>query len=549
MGTMDQKEFWQQFDITATAAFIIRNCFQRIALQFPDELLKYSVEVVGTLKKEIGKQRNVSSHESVPVKLFVMADTTFGSCCADEVAAMHADAQCIVHYGNACLSRTSRLPVWYVFGRASLDVEDCSTQLLEFASKISKPVLVLFGLEYSPHLLNIQQKLSAIGNVNSNITFADVPSQCVLPSSANQKHEKDHGDGHSGTACEEHGCSHEDGGVESKIGVSRSGDTSHLTETCSCTASEVSSSGQSVISQHSLGGLKWIVQKDKTMEDYTIFWIGDECAGLTNVTLVYNTSSVVRYDCSNKKIFSDVPNQSKTLRRRYYCVERAKDANIVGIVVGTLGVAGYADVIQNVRKMVESAGKKAYTLVMGKPNPAKLANFPECEVFVLVACPQTALIDNREYLAPLLTPFEAELAFIEGNQWTGAYALEFNSNLGFPTTSEKSDETKGEEPRFSFFSGGYVDRKRLETKDLSEDGDSQAIVLSKSAEHALQLRANPSLSIITTERAALNITSGAEYLASRTYQGLDISEGGNPDFLALPGRKGRAAGYKDETTD
>lgn len=34
------------------------------------------------------------------------------------------------------------------------------------------------------------------------------------------------------------------------------------------------------------------------------------------------------------------------------------------------------------------AGKKTYTVLMGKPAPAKLANFPEVEVWVQVAEPQ-----------------------------------------------------------------------------------------------------------------------------------------------------------------
>ena len=33
---------------------------------------------------------------------------------------------------------------------------------------------------------------------------------------------------------------------------------------------------------------------------------------------------------------------------------------------------------------VNSAGKKTYTVLMGKPAPAKLANFPEVEVWVQV---------------------------------------------------------------------------------------------------------------------------------------------------------------------
>lgn len=40
------------------------------------------------------------------VGLFVMADTTYGSCCVDEVGASHIDADCVIHYGHTCLSQS-----------------------------------------------------------------------------------------------------------------------------------------------------------------------------------------------------------------------------------------------------------------------------------------------------------------------------------------------------------------------------------------------------------------------------------------------------------
>ena len=97
----------------------------------------------------------------------------------------------------------------------------------------------------------------------------------------------------------------------------------------------------------------------------------------------------------------------RELKRRYYMVQRARDAQVLGtyvratdtctcqcvpcsvslltqqrqpttgIVVGTLGVSRYLRVVASVRRLVERAGKKAYTLVVGKLNPAKLANFAE----------------------------------------------------------------------------------------------------------------------------------------------------------------------------
>ena len=50
---------------------------------------------------------------------------------------------------------------------------------------------------------------------------------------------------------------------------------------------------------------------------------------------------------------------------------------------------------------------------------AKLANFPEIDVFVLVACPETCLIDGKDYLQPIITPFEFEIACGKGTQWSG----------------------------------------------------------------------------------------------------------------------------------
>lgn len=51
--------------------------------------------------------------------------------------------------------------------------------------------------------------------------------------------------------------------------------------------------------------------------------------------------------------------------------------------MGTLGVSRYLRVVASVQRLVERAGKKAYTLVVGKLNPAKLANFAEARAFCI----------------------------------------------------------------------------------------------------------------------------------------------------------------------
>lgn len=75
--------------------------------QFPDNLLKDSTRVVTTLRKRLQTVREfdaTGSGDETDVGLFVMADTTYGSCCVDEVGASHINADCVIHYGHTCFS-------------------------------------------------------------------------------------------------------------------------------------------------------------------------------------------------------------------------------------------------------------------------------------------------------------------------------------------------------------------------------------------------------------------------------------------------------------
>ena len=99
-------------------------------------------------------------------------------------------------------------------------------------------------------------------------------------------------------------------------------------------------------------------------------------------------------------------------------------------MVGTLGDRGYLQAARHVRGLAQAAGKKTYTMLMGRPSPAKLANFPEIEVFVMVAdAPGLVLDDSKDYYAPVITPWEALLAFDADLEWTGEYKLGFQCLL------------------------------------------------------------------------------------------------------------------------
>jgi len=116
----------------------------RVALQFPDELLKDAPEVTWLIEEGIINSYTAASSNDddndetpefsspPPPLVFVLGDTTYGSCCPDEVAALHLNANILIHFGHACLSHAEKLPVLYSFGLSHWkDLEYCAAQVLK----------------------------------------------------------------------------------------------------------------------------------------------------------------------------------------------------------------------------------------------------------------------------------------------------------------------------------------------------------------------------------------------------------------------------------
>jgi diphthamide biosynthesis protein 2 len=130
--------------------------------------------------------------------------------------------------------------------------------------------------------------------------------------------------------------------------------------------------------------------------------------------------------------------------------------------------------IKHLRELIAARQKKSYTVAVGKLNPAKLANFLEVECFVLVACPENTLIDSKEFLRPIVTPYELELA-LTSKSWSGDYILDFTALLSSSTfgqnhvdpalrpegdASDVDDDNDADRPVYSSTTGKYRHPKR-----------------------------------------------------------------------------------------
>ncbi|KAJ2995645.1 hypothetical protein NUW58_g1215 [Xylaria curta] len=267
-----------------------------------------------------------------------------------------------------------------------------------------------------------------------------------------------------------------------------------------------------------------------------------------------------------------VPDPSATpsmLRRRYGLVLRLATASIIGILVNTLSVKSYMSTISLLREQIAAAGKKSYTIVVGKLNAAKLANFAEIDGWVVVGCWESGLVDQDGLFKPVVTPFELGLALQsdESRIWTGEWwgGIEGVKSTADPDTGSPGPEDAAEVETPEDVEGDIDDEESeppvfdLRTGKLISNSRPMRVAIRSAPSTTNGTRPNgpttatqPDSSAIVkrgaTEIALINgvASPGAEFLRSkRTWQGLgsDFNPGEDEASTVVEeGRRGVARG-------
>ncbi|CAG5124338.1 unnamed protein product [Candidula unifasciata] len=483
------------YEINKSVVWITQGGFKRVALQFPDELLVDAAYVAARIQEKVED-----------ALVFILGDTSYGSCCVDEISAQHYKADCIIHFGRSCLSPTGRLPVLYIFGKSNIIVDDCVHQLAEVCSDTYMKAVLVYDTVYSHAIDEIFSKLRCIFK-HLILSELAVPKH-LLTSTTSQ------------------------GSEVSDIVTSPVADDIVVNHTSQATSSSKSQPASSFISKY---GRTIEIPITEDIDSYSFIFIGDtEGSSLTNLMMTFNRCPFYSYNPLNMKSRKETLNVNKALMKRYYLIERAKDANIVGIVVGTLGVASYRNVIEHLKLLLKKAGKKSYTFVVGKLNPAKLANFAEVDIYVLVACPESTLLDQSDFYRPIVSPLEMEIACNQAREWTGEYSTDFRDILpGASLHVENADTGEGDNIRTDV---------SLISNRVRALGVKETTGVSSVSSQDLLLRSE-SLAV-----ASLAENAG-EFLASRSWKGLERKLGETPVIKAAEGQFGIAAGYQHELAD
>ncbi|XP_054012518.1 2-(3-amino-3-carboxypropyl)histidine synthase subunit 2 [Hylaeus anthracinus] len=434
------------YDVEKCGKWIDACNLNKVCLQFPDNLLTDSVEVALRLENHIGK------------KVYILGDTTCGSCCVDEIAAQHINADSIIHFGHACLNPTARLPVYHVLPKNEVDIKEVVDKFKSNFEDNSKRILFFYDVAYAHKIESIHEILSPI---YKNLIFSSL--NCT-----------------------------------SNVQFTDTRDNSSIV----------------------ILGRSFKLEKEYKVEDYEAFFLGSN--GKTFSILAITISAKRWYYFDNNNIIEYEALNTPWLKRRRFLIEKLKDAKVVGIVVATLGIKDYLKILTLVKSILKQKNKKSYILSVGKINPTKLANFPEIDAFVVITCPENEIFDSREFLKPILMPYEVELAFNSSRELYGEYCMDFRQILP----------------------GGmnYVEFKASTNSDVSLiTGE-----LRNCDENAPCTDTMDALAIKNSTGVVAIGKAGAEFLHNRSWKGVEQRLGKDAVHSAEIGRHGIPNCYENE---
>ncbi|KAL3123637.1 hypothetical protein niasHT_005665 [Heterodera trifolii] len=325
----------------------------KTALQLPDELLKHSFLLVEAVERRVESTGIWEEHRG---RLYVLADTSYRSCCLDEIAAEHVACDSIVHFGDACLSaRSSSIPALYIFCRHPFELEKFVEQ---------------FRIEFSEFGTEKQW------------------DDCLLLCEAAYTH------------------------IQSSLGSAISRVLPPSVRLLNFEVSALNSPSSSILGRQVPDGFVIDQCSEKKQHCFLLF-VGSTDSPLlpiAHMTFRHIEKTVVYTPETGQFNASDTLT-NRMLLRRLYLIERLRDARTVGLVVGAVALRGCREAVARVRKLCEMAGKKLYVMYIGKLNEAKLSNFGiDVEVFVLLSCPFGIILDGTKFCRPILSVFEAEVA-------------------------------------------------------------------------------------------------------------------------------------------
>ncbi|KAJ1758161.1 Diphthamide biosynthesis protein 1 [Coemansia sp. RSA 2523] len=155
-----------------------------------------------------------------------------------------------------------------------------------------------------------------------------------------------------------------------------------------------------------------------------IVYLGDGRFHLESIMIHNPEIPAYAYNPYNKKFTRERYSHDEMHSLRKNAVASAKQAKKFGLILGTLGRQGSPKVLEELQERLEQRNIAYEVILLSEIFPQKLAQFPDIDCWVQIACPRLSIDWGYAFPKPLLTPYEANVA-LDAIEWQDTYPMDF----------------------------------------------------------------------------------------------------------------------------
>jgi diphthamide biosynthesis protein 2 len=494
-------------DYEDIAATIMNNGYKRVALQFPDAYLCVSLTIMQLLKEAVRMRQMVPEAEkSETPSFYILGDHSMSPCCTDVIGAVHINADFIVTFGTMCFSRADpKVPVYFVQGTFPLGSIERMSELIANAAAESDANHVYLMLDAavgrSCHQFATQLQAQC-QSINASLLLHFPLFETVRLPCATGVNQSDSDDHH-------------------WMFLNRKFEVSPPSE------------GSLILYVAPSQGEMW------------------EWRSLLCSTRLPVCSILLHPTPTASPIAETRRQQNQLLKQRGLCIEKVKNAQLVGIVVQPHCPPA---LIEQLKHLLQQAGKGCLLLSMSKLLPHKLTAFTEVECYCWCACHMSAILDRdtmSEFHVPIVTAAELALGCVFAADWYPFLSSDPTASLSnalfqayLQSAWEEHVAAGGTHQSLVSMAGSFHSSREEETESTpSEVTDSMGTLALRDSNDSSQR------ALVALQDSKLGLVA-AQHFQDRGWQGLEIvTHGPNQPIVASQleeGQSGLPAQYEGE---
>ncbi|CRG95799.1 diphthamide synthesis protein, putative [Plasmodium gallinaceum] len=531
---INPNEIIEKYEIELITKIILNYNFKSIAIQLPDSMLNDSIYISNIIQNKL-KDKNIIINSNIDdkekcmnsvceknqitlkdennskniINLYVLGDTTLNECCEDYVSADHVHADFLIHYGISCQSFIiPYIPSIYIFNKKKLEQDfylNINKYLVENKIFEQKKIsTILCDVSYSNSMNSIVSSFIDKRSFNYSFLFNnkiifDINNDIFTNNSfyeyiTGEKEEKDEVHLRKNNNSDENDnliftniiiCIHRiANNINKKVyyGFFDNYITFDIEEKinekyfflCGRILFKI------FINVKEKHFIYKIVSKDEKLspEDMNIFIFPSENNNFLNRSLLEYGSNYDIFIYNEKSIFKKENIIDKILLKRYSLIEKCKNSNVFGIIIGNVNLDKNRDLRKLINYILRKNGKKCFIIVTNKINSAKLENFHDIEMYILLTCPENNLLELKDFSKKIINSYEFFVAY-DYMDWNCKYLFEFYDLLSVTSIKKEFESMNKNKYIFWDYNNELMSLQDKKKDEIDEKSSEENLILEK----------------------------------------------------------------------